>query len=530
MACTRASVDHGSVGIQIPTAEQFAKMTAQQGGPIPLAGTQIKPDRLCFFVSIDGPGIPSRPTSSKCGGIGGRISMTGKEGQLLSITNVEAGSDRTIRIFAFERTNSSEDCPDFLNSPNNLPTTEKLYLIGTVSNVTVSASSHTVPVTWTVPTTLSKSVMENQQQQFSGCAALGTAKSSVTPYIAQPKVVAGGKYVITFSFDSGQTKNVGEIIDLSRPGPPIEIAPGPLPARQGTVSAWTGTHFIVWGGVHSPSSTTYDLGYWLDPKTNVWLSLTMTGGPALGKRKFAESAWLGTEMLIFGGQDETSAMRNEGAIYRPLSNSWVTVTTTNAPSKRAGHSMTTVYSDVDEPGKGEVFVFGGYDDLGNNLNDGAIFRGDGGNSGGTWTTLGTSGGPPSGRIYHTAVKAGGKIIVWGGRTLLNFTGKNDGRIYDPTSPDPWSAMSDPPSWFLGRYNHNAVWTGRRMLVWGGWTDATTKATDAAEYDPVTDTWTRLAAWAIGGNLYGLEGAWTPYGLFLMLWTGNAVGSNFTILR
>jgi hypothetical protein len=54
------------------------------------------------------------------------------------------------------------------------------------------------------------------------------------------------------------------------------------------------------------------------------------------------------------------------------------------------------------------------------------------------------------------------MIVWGG---TNGSHLNSGGHYDPGN-DTWAAttaISAP----TGRYDHAAVWTGKRMIVWGG---------------------------------------------------------------
>ena len=75
------------------------------------------------------------------------------------------------------------------------------------------------------------------------------------------------------------------------------------------------------------------------------------------------------------------------------------------------------------------------------------------------------------------------MIVWGG--LFPLT--NTGGVYDPAT-DTWTPMSlaNAP-W--PRYWHTAVWTGSKMLVWGGRIANTYEAYDGGAYDPATDTWT-----------------------------------------
>lgn len=69
---------------------------------------------------------------------------------------------------------------------------------------------------------------------------------------------------------------------------------------------------------------------------------------------------------------------------------------------------------------------------------------------------------PSKRAHHSAVWTGSKMIVFGG--AMGNTTYSDGGIYDPVA-DAWAPLSvgDPES----RKDHYAVWTGDEMLVWGG---------------------------------------------------------------
>jgi hypothetical protein len=78
-----------------------------------------------------------------------------------------------------------------------------------------------------------------------------------------------------------------------------------------------------------------------------------------------------------------------------------------------------------------------------------------------WTATTTTA-APSVRVYHTAVWTGSRMIVWGG-----FGGGylNDGGQYDPVG-NAWTptTLTGAPS---ARVYHTAVWTSSRMIVWGG---------------------------------------------------------------
>lgn len=79
----------------------------------------------------------------------------------------------------------------------------------------------------------------------------------------------------------------------------------------------------------------------------------------------------------------------------------------------------------------------------------------------SWTTTTTTNAPVA-RSFHTAVWTGSKMVVWGGE---NSTTYNSGAAYNPTT-DSWTATSltNVPS---ARYGHLAVWLGTRMMIWGG---------------------------------------------------------------
>jgi hypothetical protein len=81
----------------------------------------------------------------------------------------------------------------------------------------------------------------------------------------------------------------------------------------------------------------------------------------------------------------------------------------------------------------------------------------------TWTVTSTVG-APSGRRQHTAVWTGSKMIVWGG-AYTSDTNFDTGAIYQPAT-DTWIATSTvgAPS---ARVVHTAVWSGTEMIVWGG---------------------------------------------------------------
>ncbi len=124
-------------------------------------------------------------------------------------------------------------------------------------------------------------------------------------------------------------------------------------------------------------------------------------------------------------------------------------------------------------------------------------------AGDSWRELPSA--PLDPREGHVAVWTGSELLVWGGgayqepddpsqpfaRDALDF--RADGAAYDPAT-DSWRPLADSP---LGpRAGAAAVWTGQEMLIVAGTGDGADPGTvetftDAAAYDPATDSWRSL---------------------------------------
>ncbi|MCA8917522.1 MAG: putative Ig domain-containing protein [Planctomycetes bacterium] len=141
--------------------------------------------------------------------------------------------------------------------------------------------------------------------------------------------------------------------------------------------------------------------------------------------------------------------------------------------------------------------------------------------------LTTPTGAPTGRHGNTAIWTGSRLIVWGG-TFSNQL--NTGGIYDSTT-DNWlsapnlNAGTGAP---VGRYEHTAVWTGKYLIVWGGVASTGYQKTGGI-YDPATDTWLSAPNLNNGTGAPSArrqaEAIWT--GRYMIVWGGeiNAGGSN-----
>lgn len=261
---------------------------------------------------------------------------------------------------------------------------------------------------------------------------------------------------------------------------------------------WTGTEMIIWGGTEVGSSK-FATGSRYNPATDTWKTTATTGAP-MGRRQHT-AVWTGTEMIVWGGcgqLDEHFCDINTGGRYNPATEAWAPTSLVNAPHSRLAH--TAVWSGT------EMIVWGGC----SFIND-ACRASQVGSSGGrynpstdTWVLTSTAG-APSARTNHTAVWTGSKMIVWGGFT--DSAAVSTGGVYNPTT-DTWTATAAFPA-NLARYSHTAVWTGSVMIIWGG-TNGTTTYANGGRYNPTTNTWQQVSP----------TGAPGPRALHAAVWTGN----------
>src|SRR5206468_3095025 len=102
----------------------------------------------------------------------------------------------------------------------------------------------------------------------------------------------------------------------------------------------------------------------------------------------------------------------------------------------------------------------------------------------SWTATSTANAPDP-RDVHTAVWTGTKMIVWGGNANSGFL--NTGGRYDPATDSCTTTITTTAP--DGRHYHTAVWTGTEMIVWGGQDSSFNPLNTGGRYDPATDSWT-----------------------------------------
>ena len=132
------------------------------------------------------------------------------------------------------------------------------------------------------------------------------------------------------------------------------------------------------------------------------------------------------------------------------------------------------------------------------------------------------------RFAHTQVWTGDRLIVWGGAYLdANYypASYGDGGVYDPRS-NSWQTVNllSAPS---ARAAHTAVWTGTEMIVWGGASETFSGSLDivihnnGAIYNPTSNTWRPMADAPM--SLHGHTAVWT--GTEMIVWGDASIGNS-----
>jgi len=307
-------------------------------------------------------------------------------------------------------------------------------------------------------------------------------------------------------------------------------------ARTGHVAVWTGAKMIIWGGasggdLFSPLNT----GGIYDPASDSWTPTTTTDAPQA--RAYAGAVWdnVHNKMIVWGGHyrdywltyDDYVYLQT-GGLYDPASDSWTNMNSLNAPSGRRGFSVVWTGAEMIVWG-GETLYCGNWscDPMYTFINTGGKYN-PGSNS---WSAISLANAPTA-RSYHSAVWTGTQMIVWGGRSATplgwyqyDWKYYKTGFKYNP-STDTWRSISKTYA-PAGRAFHCAVWTGKKMIVWGGqnnngnlntggiytlktneWNATTTKKAPGGRPSPACVwTGTQMLVWGGGGLNTG--GRYTP---------------------
>lgn len=245
-------------------------------------------------------------------------------------------------------------------------------------------------------------------------------------------------------------------------------------ARFNHSAVWTDQEMIIWGG--SIAEGTYSAtGYSYRPDLDEWVLLSPINAPFA--RDGHTAIWTGQDMLVWGGFS-TSGFLNTGARFNPSNGQWFPMTTSSAPEAREGHVAVWTGS--------RLFVWGGQNDTGL-FNGGSLYD----PVSDQWTAINVAN-PPVVRTGAVAVWAEDRFIVWGGTGTTGALNTGAQLLFGSNGlPTQWipTTSNGAPS---GRSDHTLVWTGEKMIVWGGLAGSNLLS-DGAAYDPAADSWVTLSS-------------------------------------
>jgi N-acetylneuraminic acid mutarotase len=259
----------------------------------------------------------------------------------------------------------------------------------------------------------------------------------------------------------------------------------------GHSAVWTGTEMLVWGAFKT-------VGF--DPLTNHWRLLPPAPGGA------GLVVWTGSEMIGWGGGCCGDANSGGAAAYSPATNTWRKLARSPlAPGQRpigawTGRQLVLLVGGID-PGSGKPWPArlaraAAYDPATD-----------------TWRRIAPL--PESGlRFGGTAVWDGREVLVVGAGER-----SQDALAYNPAT-NRWRRLA---SMEPGHGGASAVWTGKRLLVWGGSRydpEGDVLARHGLTYDPNTDRWSALPQWPLRPR-DGSTVVWT--GRQLVVW-GGVIGT------
>jgi hypothetical protein len=137
-----------------------------------------------------------------------------------------------------------------------------------------------------------------------------------------------------------------------------------------------------------------------------------------------------------------------------------------------------------------LLIWGGWNHAAGVLGDGAVLD----LARKAWKKMSAAGAPSPRLEPNAVVWTGSRLLVWGGRNATTAPGsvylRGDGAAYDPAA-DRWRPMSslNAPS---PRTDATVAWTGRKLVVVGGSAQlGGPPLRDGAIYDPAADRWTPL---------------------------------------
>lgn len=246
------------------------------------------------------------------------------------------------------------------------------------------------------------------------------------------------------------------------------------------VSCWINSKVLIWS---------FGSGFLYDPATDRWTSMSTVGAPS----GFSYSGGgCANGYLVLWGTDASWTTISGSSItiagrYHVASDTWLSVSTTNQPTTRAGFSFTEAGS--------KIIIWGGRTATGD-VKTGGVYD----PAADTWVPTKTTGGNAAApRMYHRAAWTGTHLLIWGGWSDTSY--EHSGSLLDLAS-DTWtssmSTVGSPTEVFSGVQTAQTFYLNGYLYYFRGYTPW-------FRYNVSTNTWSAMSA-------VGYDDFWESRGL------------------
>ena len=260
------------------------------------------------------------------------------------------------------------------------------------------------------------------------------------------------------------------------------------PARSKHVAFWTGSSMFIWGGISDPQApgrgTSRNDGWIFDGEN--WTETRSEHAPS--PRRFQASVYTGQnnanpslngKFIVYGGCDRENGENcvtylSDSAVFDLNNNQW-SPPLPNVSIKARGKSA-AVWTGT------SMLIWGGRDRSGA-LPDGALLELGETSESSHWKIISDLNNQP--RYGHTMIWTGDRVITWGGMTGYNAYVSGLSEFYLPTSSAPrgeWKskALTSAP---VTRSENSVFWLSGSMTVWGGISEDRSYLQSGGKYFP-----------------------------------------------
>lgn len=242
-----------------------------------------------------------------------------------------------------------------------------------------------------------------------------------------------------------------------------------------------GRFLYVFGGYGKDNCQTNQV-HVFDTATQTWSQPVIKGTPPT-PRDSHSCTTVGDNLYVFGGTDGMNPLKDLH-ILETSSHTWICPSLRGeGPEAREGHNAALV-------GK-RLFIFGGCGKSASGIdevyyNDLYILN----TETFVWKRATTSGTPPSPRDSHTCSSWKNNVIVIGGEDGHDYY-LSDVHILD-TDTLVWRELNTSGHLLTPRAGHSTIAFGKKLFVFGGFTDAQNLYNDLYMLDIDTGVWTKVA--------------------------------------